>query len=102
MIEFSAAEIAAITGGTLSGSASSTSEPSGIIVSSAATDSRESLPGGLFLARVGEEADGHDFVGRAFGRGAVLALLERPVMDDDGTHFPAVVVPDTVLAMGRL
>ncbi|GAA2176549.1 UDP-N-acetylmuramoyl-tripeptide--D-alanyl-D-alanine ligase [Arthrobacter parietis] len=99
MIEFSAADIAAVTGGTLSLSAQGA--PS-LVVHSATTDSRESRPGGLFIAKPGESTDGHHFVSSAFANGAVLALVERPVMDDAGTDFPAVVVPDAVEAMGRL
>ncbi|WP_323961476.1 UDP-N-acetylmuramoyl-tripeptide--D-alanyl-D-alanine ligase [Arthrobacter sp. JZ12] len=99
MIELSAADIAAITGGVLSGPAQQ--EPSRV-VSSATTDSRESLPGGLFIAKPGEATDGHHFVAGAFANGAVLALVERPVTDDAGNEYPAVVVPDAVEAMGKL
>ncbi|NJC22082.1 UDP-N-acetylmuramoyl-tripeptide--D-alanyl-D-alanine ligase [Arthrobacter pigmenti] len=99
MIEFSATEIAAVTGGRLSEAAQK--EPT-LVVSSAATDSRESRPGGLFIAKPGETTDGHNFVAAAFANGAVLALAERAVADDDGTDLPAVVVPDAVEAMGKL
>ncbi|GAB3554240.1 UDP-N-acetylmuramoyl-tripeptide--D-alanyl-D-alanine ligase [Arthrobacter tumbae] len=99
MIELSAADIAAVTGGTLSPSAQET--PS-LVAHSATTDSRESRPGGLFIAKPGEATDGHHFVSSAFANGAVLALVERVITDDDGTDFPAVVVPDAVEAMGRL
>ncbi|MCU1631879.1 MAG: UDP-N-acetylmuramoyl-tripeptide--D-alanyl-D-alanine ligase [Micrococcaceae bacterium] len=99
MIEFSAAEIAALTGGVLVGT-----DPAGptITVTSAATDSRESTPGSLFVAKPGEESDGHLFIGSAFERGAVLALAERDVTAPDGVSFPSVVVADAVLAMGVL
>lgn len=99
MIEFSAAEIAGITGGRLSEAAR---QAPSLTVSSAATDSRESRPGGLFVAKAGESTDGHRFVASAFNNGAVLALVERPVVDDDGAEFAAVVVPDAVAAMGQL
>ncbi|MHA7144118.1 UDP-N-acetylmuramoyl-tripeptide--D-alanyl-D-alanine ligase [Arthrobacter sp. TmT3-37] len=99
MIEFSAAEIAALTGGVLVGP---DQDGSAITVTSAATDSRECVPGSLFVAKPGEESDGHLFIGAAFGRGAVLALAEREVTGPDGTPFAAVVVPDAVLAMGVL
>jgi UDP-N-acetylmuramoyl-tripeptide--D-alanyl-D-alanine ligase len=99
MIEFSAAEIAALTGGVLVGK-----DPAdaAITVTSAATDSRECVPGSLFVAKPGEESDGHLYVGAAFERGAVLALAEREVGAPNGEAFPAVVVPDAVLAMGAL
>ncbi|WP_104117479.1 UDP-N-acetylmuramoyl-tripeptide--D-alanyl-D-alanine ligase [Arthrobacter sp. B1805] len=98
MIEFTAAEIAALTGGVLTGT-----DPTGpaITVTSAATDSRECVPGSLFVAKPGEESDGHLFIASAFERGAVLALAQRAVAGPDGP-FPAVIVPDAVLAMGQL
>jgi UDP-N-acetylmuramoyl-tripeptide--D-alanyl-D-alanine ligase len=54
------------------------------------------------VAKPGESADGHDFVGAAFDRGAVLALVERDVADAAGANYPAIVVEDAVLAMGAL
>jgi UDP-N-acetylmuramoyl-tripeptide--D-alanyl-D-alanine ligase len=37
------------------------------------------IPGSLFIALAGEKVDGHDFIGEAFGRGALIALVERDV-----------------------
>ena len=99
MIELSAAEIAAITGGELIGGAA---QAPSLTVTSAVTDSREASEGSLFIAKPGEVSDGHLFVGAAFRQGACLALVERAVTDDDGVPYPAVVVPDAVLAMGAL
>jgi UDP-N-acetylmuramoyl-tripeptide--D-alanyl-D-alanine ligase len=48
-------------------------------VHSVVIDSREAAPGSLFVALPGEKADGHDYVNDAFARGAVAALVERPV-----------------------
>lgn len=42
-------------------------------------DSREAVPGALFVALPGERVDGHDFVVDAFARGAALALVQRPL-----------------------
>ncbi|MFF2244132.1 UDP-N-acetylmuramoyl-tripeptide--D-alanyl-D-alanine ligase [Arthrobacter sp. NPDC058130] len=95
MIALTAAEIADITNGRLA------AEP-GITPASVVTDSREATAGSLYVAKPGENADGHDFVAAAFDRGAVLALVEREVADDAGTNYPAVVVEDAVLAMGAL
>ncbi|WP_422936346.1 UDP-N-acetylmuramoyl-tripeptide--D-alanyl-D-alanine ligase [Sinomonas sp. P47F7] len=95
MIEFSAEEIARITGGRLTGDPRLT--PSHVT-----TDSREARAGSLYVAKPGEHADGHSFVGAAFAAGAILALCEREVADDGGSVYPAVVVPDAVLAMGEL
>jgi UDP-N-acetylmuramoyl-tripeptide--D-alanyl-D-alanine ligase len=95
MISFTAAEIADITNGRLA------AEP-GITPGSVVTDSREAATGSLYVAKPGEAADGHDFVGAAFDRGAVLALVEHEVADADGRNYPAVIVQDSVLAMGAL
>ena len=95
MIAFTAAEIADITNGRLA------AEP-GITPGSVVTDSREATTGSLYVAKPGETADGHDFVAAAFERGAVLALVEHDVADDAGVNYPAVVVQDSVLAMGAL
>ena len=95
MIAFTAAEIAEITNGRLD------ADPE-ITPLSVVTDSREATPGSLYVAKPGEYADGHDFVGAAFGNGSTLALMERPVAGPDGENYPAVVVEDAVLAMGAL
>lgn len=99
MIELSAADIAVITGGQLIGGAAQAPET---IVNSATTDSREASSGSLFIAKPGEESDGHLFVSSAFERGAVLAVVERPVTDSSGAVYPSVLVPDAVAAMGEL
>jgi UDP-N-acetylmuramoyl-tripeptide--D-alanyl-D-alanine ligase len=95
MIALTAAEIADITNGRLA------AEPD-ITPGSVVTDSREAAAGSLYVAKTGEAADGHDFVGAAFERGAVLALVEHEVAGADGQNYPAVVVQDSVLAMGAL
>ncbi len=95
MIAFTAAEIADITHGRLA------ADPD-ITPGSVVTDSREATAGSLYVAKPGEAADGHDFVAAAFERGAVLALVQRDVADAAGHPIPAVVVEDSVLAMGAL
>ena len=49
------------------------------IITEAAIDSRQVIPGSLFVALPGERADGHDFVGAAFQKGASYALIQRDV-----------------------
>jgi UDP-N-acetylmuramoyl-tripeptide--D-alanyl-D-alanine ligase len=49
------------------------------VASSVATDSRLVEPHALFVALHGEHADGHSFVGDAFERGAVGAIVDRPL-----------------------
>ena len=62
------------------------------------TDSREIRPGGVFVARVGEAMDGHDFAGAAVERGAALLIVERPLDLD----VPQVVVADATAALAAL
>ncbi len=63
---------------------------------SVVTDSRASGLGGLFVAIVGENHDGHDHVQDAMTQGCVAALVSRPV---PGPH---ILVQDTVVAAGLL
>ncbi|WP_343320059.1 UDP-N-acetylmuramoyl-tripeptide--D-alanyl-D-alanine ligase [Arthrobacter sp. TMP15] len=100
MIEISAAQIAELTQGTLSFG----TDPAMLLdVAKIATDSRDVTPGSMYVAKAGENTDGHGFIAAAFEAGAVLALAERtPPADDAGGVFPAVVVTDAVLAMGTL
>ncbi len=55
-----------------------------IFISEAAIDSRQVIPGGLFVAIRGEKVDGHAFVGQAFQLGAVAALIEHELEVGDG------------------
>lgn len=62
------------------------------------TDSREIIPGGVFVAKRGDDTDGHLFVAAAVERGAVLAIVEHPVDD----RVAQIVVADAVTALGEL
>ncbi len=84
MIPLRLSEIAAITGGVLHGE-------DVLVTAEASVDSRKRLPGGLFVAVVGERVDGH-----AYADGAHAVLGSRP------TSAPTVVVADPVAALGRL
>jgi UDP-N-acetylmuramoyl-tripeptide--D-alanyl-D-alanine ligase len=59
-------------------------------------DSRQVVPGALFVAFAGEQVDGHDFAAGAVADGAVAVLAARPV------GVPAIVVDDVQAALGRL
>lgn len=50
-----------------------------LVITEAIIDSRQTIPGSLFVAIPGEKADGHDFIGEAFKRGASFALTQRDV-----------------------
>lgn len=96
MIPTSLAEVAVVTGGRLAGipeEAATATVVDGPVV----TDSREAGPGGLYVARVGEHADGHDFAAAAVAAGCVAALTTRPLRD-----VPCVVVDDTQEAFAAL
>jgi UDP-N-acetylmuramoyl-tripeptide--D-alanyl-D-alanine ligase len=49
------------------------------VITDAAFDSRLVIPGGLFVALPGERHDGHEYVAEAFARGAIAALVDRPM-----------------------
>lgn len=57
------------------------------VITEAAIDSRQVIPGSLFVALRGERSDGHDFVEEAFQHGAILAIIQQdlsqkvPVLD---------------------
>ncbi|NUA25942.1 UDP-N-acetylmuramoyl-tripeptide--D-alanyl-D-alanine ligase [Cupriavidus basilensis] len=64
------------------------------------TDSRTVQPGDLFVALKGERFDAHDFLADVVARGAAAVLVDRE--PDAALGIPAIVVPDTRLALGQL
>ncbi len=83
-------ELAAVVGGTVV-------HDSGVTVTGAAfVDSRVAERGGLFVALVGDRADGHDFAHRAVDAGAAAVLSPRD------TGLPGVLVEDPVAALASL
>lgn len=92
MIDFSLEQVATAVSGQLSG-------PSQDAVTSVVTDSREVQPGALFVAVVGENSDGHNYLQTAAAAGAVAALVSAP---NPEVELPQIVVSDTVAALGRL
>ncbi|MBL0799897.1 MULTISPECIES: UDP-N-acetylmuramoyl-tripeptide--D-alanyl-D-alanine ligase [Streptomyces] len=71
-------------------------DPGVQVTEPAVFDSREAVPGSLFVALAGERADGHAFAESAHNKGAVVALVNRPV------GVPAIVVDDVLQAFGAL
>ncbi len=49
------------------------------VITEATVDSRQVIPGSLFIAIPGERVDGHDFVADAFQRGASFALIQHDI-----------------------
>ncbi|MCX6401204.1 MAG: UDP-N-acetylmuramoyl-tripeptide--D-alanyl-D-alanine ligase [Propionibacteriales bacterium] len=84
MIPIHLSEIATVVDGTLHGD-------DVVVAGPAYVDSRSPVPDGLFVAIVGERADGH-----AHAEGAHAVLGSRP------TASPTVVVDDPVVALGLL
>ena len=84
---WTSAEIAAATGGKLSGDA--------FVANGVSIDTRTIEPGDLFVA-LGGERDGHEFVDQARGKGAAGALASQPVAGS------AIMVGDTLQALERL
>src|SRR5665647_138112 len=96
MIPLRLAEIARITGGQIHGTTDDTrADP--LVDGPVVTGSREATAGSLYIARVGEAMDGHQFVASARARGAVAAITSRPVTD-----LPCVVVEDVQAAFVSL
>ncbi len=52
------------------------------VITEAVIDSRQVIPGSLFVAIPGEKVDGHDFIAEAFRRGASFALIQRDAVAD--------------------
>jgi len=96
MIPLSLKEIADLTGGRLRG-ASAEEAMALVIDGPVVTDSREAGAGGLYVARVGESMDGHQFVAAARDSGAIAALTTRAV-----DELPCVVVDDIQEAFAAL
>jgi UDP-N-acetylmuramoyl-tripeptide--D-alanyl-D-alanine ligase len=92
VIPLSLAELATLAGGRLDGVA----DPRAVISGGVVADSRAVMPGGLFVAVKGERVDGHDFAAEAVAAGAVAVMAERAV------GVPAIVVEDSMTALGRL
>jgi UDP-N-acetylmuramoyl-tripeptide--D-alanyl-D-alanine ligase len=92
-------------------------------VSEVVIDSRQAVPDSVFVALRGEQTDGHRYIGDAFERGAICAIVERApekgaettVIDLCGQDRPGapalpepifaplcLVVPDSLLALQQL
>src|SRR4051812_14061614 len=95
MIPMTVRDVAMLTGGSLH---PDTEGVGALVVDGpVVTDSREVGAGSLYVARVGEHADGHGYAAAARERGAVAALTGRVVEE-----LPCVVVDDVQTAFGRV
>ena len=92
MIQIRLSEIAAAVDGELRGE-------DALVTASVETDSRLISAGALFVAKPGENTDGHLFVNEALASGAVGAIVEREVTD---AQIAQVIVGNSVAALGQL
>lgn len=93
MIPCTAREIAAATDGRLL--------QEGAAVTRVSTDSRDILPGDLFVPLVGERFDGHAYIDMALQKGAAGCLCAKIPEDLQPGKF-YIAVDDTEAALGRL
>ncbi|HVK95476.1 MAG TPA: UDP-N-acetylmuramoyl-tripeptide--D-alanyl-D-alanine ligase [Noviherbaspirillum sp.] len=63
------------------------------------TDSRNVAAGNLFVALRGEHFDAHDFLNEVAAKGVAAVVVERV---PDGLTVPALVVPDTRIALRQM
>ena len=63
------------------------------------TDTRTVVAGQLFVALRGEVFDAHDFLPKLANSGVAAVVVERL---PEGWALPAIVVPDTLVALGQI
>src|SRR5512140_42738 len=72
------------------------------VINEAVIDSRQAIPGCMFVALPGEHVDGHDFVEQAFERGAHVALVQRDLSQTGLEHrFRVLDLRQSVLAASQ-
>jgi UDP-N-acetylmuramoyl-tripeptide--D-alanyl-D-alanine ligase len=92
VIELTLAELAHLAGGSLAGA-----DPAATVTGPVVIDSRQAVPGAVFVAVKGERVDGHDFAAQAVAAGAAVVIAEHEL-----PGVPAVVVGHSVTALGGL
>lgn len=74
------------------------------VITEADIDSRQVIPGSLFVAIPGERVNGHDFIEDAFNRGASFALIQQDVgapfqVLDLRADLSAVTIPNLPICL---
>ena len=69
-----------------------------IVTGTVETDSRLVTKGSLFVAKPGEETDGHLFIPSAIEKGAIAAIVQHKKSD----AIAQLIVEDSVVALGKL
>ena len=65
------------------------------VITDASIDSRQIIPGGMFIALPGERVEGHDFIAAAFEQGAHLALIQKDLSEQFSILDLRNVTPET-------
>src|SRR5437899_9698024 len=85
--------------GTIPCAPTSTFDPN-VEITALAYDSRQVIPGGLFIAVPGTHTDGRLFLADAALRGAAIAL--GPQIENSDLPLPYIVVDDVRIALANL
>lgn len=64
------------------------------------TDSRTIKPGEIFIALIGENFDGHDFIDQVVAQGAIAVIVSRKL--ETSSEIPQFVVKDTLNAYQQI
>lgn len=72
------------------------------MVTTVTSDSRRVVPGSVFVAVRGHDADGHDHIGDAIARGAAVVIVQEVPAGDALRDVIAVRVNDARAALGRM
>ncbi|HWW71417.1 MAG TPA: UDP-N-acetylmuramoyl-tripeptide--D-alanyl-D-alanine ligase [Duganella sp.] len=70
-----------------------------VVFAGVSTDSRNVFAGSLFVALRGEVFDAHDFLAQVAEKGVAAVVVEEL---PDGWSLPAIVVPNSLVALGRI
>jgi UDP-N-acetylmuramoyl-tripeptide--D-alanyl-D-alanine ligase len=74
-----------------------------VVFAGVSTDSRNVSAGSLFVALRGEVFDAHDFLAQVAEKGVAAVVVEElPEGWIESTKIAAIVVPDTLAALGRI
>ncbi|MBN2511659.1 MAG: UDP-N-acetylmuramoyl-tripeptide--D-alanyl-D-alanine ligase [Sedimentisphaerales bacterium] len=73
-----------------------------ITIGAISTDTRTIRPGDCFFAISGPNFDGHDYVGQAFDKGAICAVVQRDIDLPPVQKGRLLIVKDTIKALGQL
>jgi UDP-N-acetylmuramoyl-tripeptide--D-alanyl-D-alanine ligase len=89
-----------ITGASVAGAGAN---PADAVFNGVSTDSRNVFAGSLFVALRGEVFDAHDFLAQVAEKGAAAVVVEElPDGWAASTSIPAIIVPNTLVALGQI